>query len=292
MFGLALLTGAIVLRHRLYLTAATAAEELLQIIAREKITRMNGVPSLYLALAKKARAGEARTLRTGYIGGAPWTAEQFRHIESALGMTLVPVYGMSECIGISCASCRAPQAERMAGVGPFYPANCGRIIREDGAQAAPGEEGEVCVHGPMRMLGYHDPAQTAQAVDEDGFLHTGDLGYVDGGGVLHLTGRKKDVIICNGVNLSPRRIEEALLSLPGVRGAAVVGLPDELQGERPWAAVCAGGTPARILDGLRALLPKNELPAGIIWVDALPMTGSGKLDKQAVKELIRQWRNA
>ena len=291
-FGLALLTGAIVLRHRLYLTAATAAEELLQIIAREKITRMNGVPSLYLALAKKARAGEARTLRTGYIGGAPWTAEQFRHIESALGMTLVPVYGMSECIGISCASSRAPQAERMAGVGPFYPANCGRIIREDGAQAAPGEEGEVCVRGPMRMLGYHDPAQTAQAVDGDGFLHTGDLGYVDGGGVLHLTGRKKDVIICNGVNLSPRRIEEALLSLPGVRGAVVVGLPDELQGERPWAAVCAGGTPARILDGLRALLPKNELPAGIIWVDALPMTGSGKPDKQAVKELIRQWRNA
>ncbi|MCI9551826.1 MAG: AMP-binding protein [Oscillospiraceae bacterium] len=291
-FGLALLTGAIVLRHRLYLTAATAAEELLQVIAREKITRMNGVPSLYLALAKKARAGEARTLRTGYIGGAPWTAEQFRHIESALGMTLVPVYGMSECIGISCASSRAPQAERMAGVGPFYPANCGRIIREDGAQAAPGEEGEVCVRGPMRMLGYHDPAQTAQAVDGDGFLHTGDLGYVDGGGVLHLTGRKKDVIICNGVNLSPRRIEEALLSLPGVRGAVVVGLPDELQGERPWAAVCAGGTPARILDGLRALLPKNELPAGIIWVDALPMTGSGKPDKQAVKELIRQWRNA
>ena len=180
----------------------------------------------------------------------------------------------------------------MVGVGPFYPANCGRIIREDGAQAAPGEEGEVCVRGPMRMLGYRDPAQTAQAVDGDGFLHTGDLGYVDGGGVLHLTGRKKDVIICNGVNLSPRRIEEALLSLPGVRGAAVVGLPDELQGERPWAAVCAGGTPARILDGLRALLSKNELPAGIIWVDALPMTGSGKPDKQAVKELIRQWRNA
>ena len=75
----------------------------------------------------------------------------------------------------------------------------------------------MCVRGPMRMLGYHDPEQTAQAIDGDGFLHTGDLGHVDGRGILHLTGRKKDIIIRNGVNLSPRRIEEALLSLPGVR---------------------------------------------------------------------------
>lgn len=290
-FGLALLTGAIVLRHRLYLTAATAPEELLQIVCREKITRMNGVPSLYLAMAKKARPGEVRSLRVGYIGGAPWTAEQFRHIESALGMTLVPVYGMSECIGISCASHQSPQAERMAGVGPFYPANQGKILREDGSQALPGEEGEVCVRGPMRMLGYHNPAQTAQAIDAGGFLHTGDLGYVDERGVLHLTGRKKDIIIRSGVNLSPRRIEEALLSLPGVQGAAVVGLPDDACGELPWAAaVCAEGVLSHLMDGLRPLLAKNELPAGILRLDGLPMTDSGKPDKQAVKELIRQWR--
>lgn len=292
-FGLALLTGAIVLRHRLYLTAATAPEALLQIIAREKITRMNGVPSLYLTMAKKVRAGEARTLRVGYIGGAPWTAEQFRHIESALGMTLVPVYGMSECVGISCACWRSPQAERMAGVGPFYPANQGKILREDGGEALPGEEGEVCVRGPMRMLGYHDPAQTARAIDPEGFLHTGDLGYVDGRGVLRLTGRKKDVIIRNGVNLSPRRIEEALLSLPGVGAAAAVGLPDERCGELPWAAVvCGEDALSRLMGGLSARLSKNELPEGILRVDALPMTGSGKPDKQAVKELIRQWRKA
>ena len=290
-FGLALLTGAIVLRHRLYLTAATAPEELLQIVGREKITRMNGVPSLYLAMAKKARPGEVRSLRVGYIGGAPWTAEQFRHIESTLGMTLVPVYGMSECIGISCASHRSPQAERMAGVGPFYPANQGKVLREDGSQALTGEEGEVCVRGPMRMLGYHDPAQTAQAIDAGGFLHTGDLGYVDESGVLHLTGRRKDIIIRSGVNLSPRHIEEALLSLPGVQGAAVVGLPDDTCGELPWAAVVCGAEALPcLMDGLRPMLSKNELPVGILRLDDLPMTGSGKLDKQAVKELIQQWR--
>ena len=292
-FGLALLTGAVVLRHRLYLTAASAPEELLQIIAREKITRMNGVPSLYLAMAKKAWADEARTLRVGYIGGAPWTAEQFQHIESALGMTLVPVYGMSECIGISCASYRSSQAARMAGVGPFYPANRGKIVREDGAEALPGEEGEVCVCGPMRMLGYHDPEQSAQAIDTDGFLHTGDLGCVDASGVLHLTGRKKDIIIRNGVNLSPRRIEEALLAQPGVRAAAVVGLPDKVYGELPWAAVVyVGNSLSRVMDGLSEYLPKNELPEGILRLDALPMTGSGKPDKPAVKELIQQWRKA
>ena len=292
-FGLALLTGAIVLRHRLYLTSATAPEELLQVVGREKITRMNGVPSLYLAMAKRAWADEARTLRVGYIGGAPWTAEQFQHIESALGMTLVPVYGMSECIGISCASYRSSQAVRMAGVGPFYPANRGKIVREDGVEALPGEEGEVCVCGPMRMLGYHDPEQTAQAIDADGFLHTGDLGCLDASGVLHLTGRKKDIIIRNGVNLSPRRIEEALLAQPGVRAAAVVGLPDKVYGELPWAAVVyVGNSLSRVMDGLSEYLPKNELPEGILRLDALPMTGSGKPDKQAVKELIQQWRKA
>lgn len=291
-FGLALLTGAVVLRHRLYLTSATAPDELMHIVAREKITRMNGVPSLYLSMADKARAYDLRSLRVGYIGGAPWTAEQFRRIESSLGMTLVPVYGMSECIGISCASYQTPQAARMAGVGPFYPANQGKILREDGSHALPGEEGEVCVRGPMRMLGYHDPVQTARAIDADGFLHTGDLGYVDESGVLRLTGRKKDVIIRSGVNLSPRRIEEALLSLPGVQGAAVVGLPDELCGELPWAAVvCGAEALPRLKDALRPLLAKNELPAGILRLDALPMTGSGKPDKQAVKGLIRQWRN-
>lgn len=290
-FGLALLTGAVVLRHQLYLTPATSPEELLQVIARERITRMNGVPSLYLAMADKARGHDVRSLRVGYIGGAPWTDEQFRRIESALGMTLVPVYGMSECIGISCACFRASQAERMAGVGPFYPSNEGRILREDGTEAPQGEEGEVCVNGPMRMLGYHDPAQAAQAIDENGFLHTGDLGYVDGGGVLHLTGRKKDIIICNGVNLSPRRIEEALLSLPGVRAAAAVGLPDGQCGERPWAAVvCPKGNLAGLIDGLRPRLAKNELPAGILRLDVMPMTPSGKPDKRAVRELIRQWR--
>ncbi len=205
-FGLALLTGAIVLRHRLYLTAVTAPEELLQVIAREKIARMNGVPSLYLSMAKKARPGE------------------------------------------------------------------------------------VCVCGPMRMLGYHGPEQTARAIDADGFLHTGDLGFVDENGILHLTGRKKDVIIRNGVNLPPRRIEEVLLAQPGGRAAAVVGLPDQDCGELPWAAVCAESALPRVMDGLNARLSRNELPAGILRLDAMPMTGSGKPDKQAVKGLIRQWR--
>jgi len=290
-FGLALLTGAIVLRHRLYLTPATAPEELLRTIAQQKITRMNGVPSLYLAMAKKARSGDVRTLRAGYVGGAPWTAGQFRYIERELGMTLVPVYGMSECVGISCASYQAPREVRMAGVGAFYPMNRGKLLREDGSEARIGEEGEVCVSGPMQMLGYHNPAQTASAIDKDGFLHTGDLGYVDESGVLHLTGRKKDIIIRSGVNLSPLRIERAILSLPGVQAAAVVGLPDERCGELPWAAVvCAEGAPSHIIDSLRPLLAKNELPAGVLRLGALPMTPSGKPDKRAARELIRQWQ--
>ena len=164
------------------------------------------------------------------------------------------------------------------------------MYKGDSKIVTQGEEGEVCVRGPMRMLGYHDPAQTARSIDEDGFLHTGDLGYVDSG-ILHLTGRKKDIIIRNGVNLSPRRIENALLSLPGVHGAAVVGLPDERCGERPWAAVVyPNGNPDCLMDSLRPQLAKNELPASILRLDSMPMTPSGKPDKRIVRELIRQWR--
>ncbi len=275
-FGLVLLCGAAVLGYGIYFPEKTDIPGLLRCIKSEKITRMNGVPSLYLALAERSADYDLSSLRAGFIGGGPVTAAQFAHIEKALGMTLISVYGMSECIGISCASYLDPQAERAAGVGKPYPMNEVRILASDG-------EGEIAVRGPMRMLGYVGE----QPLPPEDFFLTGDLGYLDDKGVLHLSGRKKEIIIRNGNNLSPRRIEDALLSLPGVTAAAVVGLPDDRQGEVPCAMAVGEVDEA----ALHALLHKNEWPVGVLSVDALPLRASGKPDKQKIREVLLRWRN-
>ena len=281
-FGLVLLAGTMVLRYALYLPDRTDIPSILGAIEKQKLTRMNGVPSLYLAMAEQRSDYDLSSLRAGFIGGGPVTKEQFRRIERDLDMTLISVYGMSECIGISCSSFRDGQDVRACGVGPFYSMNTGKVLLEDGSEAVPGQEGEICVKGPARMLGYY-----GEKMPEDEFLHTGDLGYLDAGGVLHITGRKKDIIIRNGLNLSPKKIEDALLSLPGVKAAAVVGLPDERQGEVPYALVAGMAEVSQ----LAALLQKNELPVGILEAGTLPLTASGKPDKQRIREVLTAWRN-
>lgn len=291
-FGLALLTGSIVLRYGLYFTPGSDLNTVLATIQEQGITRMNGVPALYLNIARNQENYDLHTLRVGYIGASACTPAQFAEIEDRLGMTLVSVYGMSECIGISCSSYKDPRAVRSGGVGKFYPMNQGKILREDGTEAAPGETGEVCVNGPMRMLGYFDEAETREAIDEQGFLHTGDLGYVDETGVLHLTGRKKDIIIRNGVNLSPRRIEEALLSIPGVTQAVVVGIPHPVQGEVPCAMAVSRHSELAIMALLVSRLQKNEIPVGISVVEQIPLTASGKPQKVKIREVLTQWAKA
>ena len=285
-FGLVLLAGVCVLGYGIFFPDKTDIPSILSAIETQKITRMNGVPSLYLAMAEQADQYNLSSLRAGFIGGGPCTPEQFRRIEEALQMTLISVYGMSECIGVSCASFREPWEVRASGVGRFYSMNTGKVLLEDGSEAAPGQEGEIWVTGPARMVGYYP-----NIMPEDELLPTGDLGFVDETGILHLTGRKKDIIIRNGNNLSARKIEEALLAIPGVEDAAVVGLPDEKCGEIPYAImVCKEDILRRIWIGLHERLPKNEIPVEILRTAALPRTASGKTDKQRIREVIRQWK--
>lgn len=281
-FGLVLLTGALVLGYSLYFPENTEIPTILRSVERERITRMNGVPSLYLAMAEQCAGYDLSSLRAGFIGGGPCTPEQFVRIEEALDMTLISAYGMSECVGITSSSYQDPRSVRANSVGRFYARNTGRILLENGAEAAPYEVGEICVDSHSRMLGYYDGDAPQPAL-----LHTGDLGYIDKDGYVHIRGRKKDLIIRSGQNISPKRIEDALLSLPGVKAAAVVGLPDDWQGEAPYAMIVG----AEDADVLSQKLQKNELPAGILAAEALPLTASGKPDKQKIREVLLAWRN-
>lgn len=280
-FGLVLLTGVFVIGYALYLPEKTDIPSILEAIQKEHLTRMNGVPALYLGMAAQRAGYDLSSLRAGFIGGGPCTPEQFRYIEKELDMTLIPAYGMSECVSITIGSYLDTQEERATSVGRFYPRTTGKILLEDGSEAPVGVEGEICVNSDSRMLGYYgEPAST------EPLLATGDLGYMDQDGFIHISGRKKDIIIRNGNNLSSRKIEEAILSIPEMKDAAVVGLPHETQGEVPWALAVGTLTEADILDRVASLLAKNELPVGIRLVDELPRTASGKPDKQHIREIL------
>lgn len=285
-FGLVLLAGVAVLGYGIYFPKKTDVPSLLQTIESQKITRMNGVPSLYLTMAAQAESYDISSLRCGFVGGAPCTQAQICHIEEKLSMTLIPVYGMSECIGISCADYQQPRSLRAAGVGSVYSMTECRICHEDGTEAAVGEIGEIYVRGPARMIGYYP-----NLLPPEHYYQTGDLGYLDQKGILHLTGRKKDIIIRNGNNLSVRKIEDALLSINVVSDAAVVGIPDDICGEVPVGMiVCPDNSLRSIWIQLHALLQKNEIPKELFRVQALPKTAVGKPDKQRIREVLMKWK--
>lgn len=283
-FGLVLMMGTFVLRHAIYLAKDTGLPSILSTIQEKGITRMNGTPQLFLALAAMKDQYDLSTLKSGLIGGAPHTPEQFCKIENELDMNLCDIYAMSECVLIAMGNWRDPQQIRATNNGRFGSRSVGKILRSDGTEAAVGEAGEICVGGSGRMVGYYGDPDSYE-----GLIHTGDLGYVDADGYLTICGRLKDIIIRNGNNLAPKRIEDAILAVPGVKDVCVKGVPNEAVGEVPCAMVVAPGvTQADIEAGISKLLNKNELPFGYLFVEALPALGIGKPDKVGIQKILTE----
>ncbi len=265
-FGLALIMTAVVARHCIFVPKSVDTDYILDSMEKYKVTRLNGVPSMYLSLADN-KGQRKLSLNCGLIGGSPCTKEQFIRIEKELGITLIPVYGMSECIGISCASYEDGVDERCDGVGRVYSMNEVKIA----------DDGEILVKSPAMSSGY----LKGNVADKDGWLHTGDLGRLSDKGFLRITGRKKDIIIRNGNNLSVADIERKILSLPQVKDVCVVGIPEEKEGEVPCALIVGEAA------DLAKVLTKIELPAKVIYAKDIPLTSSGKPDKQAIKQLFK-----
>ena len=283
-FGLILMSGTWVLRHAIYLARDNKMPTILSAIQEQGITRLNGTPQLFLGLAAMKDRYDLSTLKAGLVGGAPCTPAQFCRIEEELGVTLSNIYAMSEYTHIAVSDWRDPRQVRAANNGKFCAMNIGRILRQDGTEAAVGEIGEICVDGPARMLGYYgDPGSF------HGLIHTGDLGFVDEAGYLTICGRLKDIIIRNGNNLSPKRIEDAIMSVPGVQNVCVKGVPNEAVGEVPCAMVVAPGVSRETIEAhIRRLLNKNELPFGYLFVEELPALGIGKPDKQGIQKILTE----
>ena len=292
-FGLAVLLMGLIKRYCIFFPKTVDIRYAAECIEARQITRLDGVPSFALALAEHHGKTNfcADSLRVGVLGGAPSTKTQFDFIEQELGIKLLPVYGQSECIGITGADETQSGSVRSSTVGKFLPMNEGFILDESGVEAPSGEEGEICVKGPAVMLGYlGDEDATREAIDGEGRLHTGDLGWLDEEGNLHISGRKKDIIIRNGNNIPTGKIEEALHTLEAVSRAAVVGIQHEEWGEVPCALVVIKDgriiSEEEIKKALEPRLAKNEMPEKILFAQTLPLTSSGKPDKQKIRRMF------
>ncbi len=293
-FGFAVAACATFCGHGIVFPTDTNIDRVLWCIEKFKITCIYAVPTFFMELLRDGRHTryDLSSLRLGLMAGAPFTAEQMRYIEGQLGLRLMPGYGMSECVGISTCRYADSVEERSAGVGRLYPMTEARLTDEEGNILPTGQEGEVCVRGMTLMLGYYnDESATREVIDKEGWMHTGDLGYFDCKGILHISGRKKEIIIRNGNNLSAVEIEKKICSLPHVYMAAVVGVSDENCGEIPCAAIVlekgCSLTVERITELVTSVLNKLEMPEKIIILPSIPLTGSGKIDKQALKDLFK-----
>lgn len=272
-----LLTGA-----TLYPLATFDVEEVAALIERERITLLPGAPTIFASLlaADAHSRHDLSSLRLAVTGAAVVPVvlvERMRH-ELAIEQ-VVTAFGMTEAVVTT--MCRGDEtAETVA-------TTCGRAVpgMETRIDAPPGQPGELLVRGDYVMLGYlDDPAATAEAVDADGWLHTGDVGTLDADGNLRITDRLKDMYISGGFNVYPAEVEQVLARLPGVTEVAVVGVPDDRLGEVGRAYVAGSATTGEIIDFARERLAGFKVPREVEIVDALPRNLSGKVLKKDLRD--------
>lgn len=291
-FGLVLVETAFFAGYSLFFPKSNRVEYALECIEKYGVTCMDAVPSYFYAMARanETEKRDVSTLRTGFTGGSPVIAEQHRYIEEVLGMTLHIQYAMSECMSIS-NTFPSDRFELRNGTFGRIHRGSGCIVDVDGSELPNGQEGEICIFGPAILSEYYgNEEETRRAIDEKGRFHTGDLGFIDEEGCLHISGRLKDIIIRNGLKLVPAKIEKDIRSVAGVEHVVVVGVKDEKLGEAPCALVVLHKgvemTEEELQEKLLSFMPKNEIPLKILFANEIPLNQIGKPDKKKAKEMF------
>jgi long-chain acyl-CoA synthetase len=262
-------------------------------LTAKRITIFCGVPTMFVGLLQADLASlDLSALRLCNSGGAPLPLEIQQRFQTVSGASLNEGWGMTETSAIGSFT---------PGQGVRHPGSCGipapgidfhfLDINDPARVMKLGERGEIAVRGPNVMKGYwKNPEATAQSFTADGYLRTGDVGWMDDDGYVYIVDRTKDMLLCGGFNVYPRVIEEAIYQHPGVAEAAVIGVPDEYRGQAPKAFVkLRPETQELSLEELRAFLKprigKHEMIAALQIVDALPRTPVGKIDKKPLYAL-------
>jgi len=269
--------------------------EAMRLITEHRISMVPGPPTLYQTILNHPDRAQldSSSLRLAVTGAASVPVSLVEQMRSDLGFdTVITAYGLTEGCGFATMCRRSDDATTIASTsGRAMPGIEVRVAAEDGTAQPPGEAGEVLVRGYNVMRGYfEDPAATAEAIDGDGWLHTGDVGVMDERGYLRITDRIKDLFIVGGFNAYPAEIESLLLDHPHIAQVAVVGIPDERMGEVAAAfVVAATGTepdPDEIVAWAREHMANYKAPRVVRVVDALPFNAGGKVMKFQLRDQL------
>jgi len=294
MFGLGagflacLMVGATIVPHPVFDVSQVMAR-----VVEERITVLPGPPAIYQTILNHPDLAsfDFSTVRLAATGAASIPVELIVAMRDVLGFeTVVTGYGLTEGTGLA-TMCRAGDDPKTIATtsGRAMPDMEVVAVDDDGRALAPGEQGEIWVRGYNVMRGYlDDPEQTAEAVDVDGWLHTGDIGVLDERGYIQITDRKKDMFIVGGFNAYPAEIESILGGHPGIAQVAVVGVPDQRLGEVGVAFVVpvtgAQPEPDQIIAWSREVMANYKVPRQVHLVDALPLNASNKVLKFELRE--------
>jgi acyl-CoA synthetase (AMP-forming)/AMP-acid ligase II len=291
-WGLGCVCQALFAGCTLVLQDVFRAEETLALIQREKVTHFCCAPAHLVALLNVADFDkyDLSSLQMSMTGGASCPIEVIREVQARLPGKLLEMYGMLE-VGSQAQTTYDEHPEAVCGlVGKEQPGMQLKAIDAEGKDCPPGAPGEVLTRGPSVMISYYNnPAANEKAFSGDGWFHTGDVGVFDERGYLKIVGRTKEMIIRGGANIYPREIEEALYEHPKVRDAAVVGLPDPRLGERVCACIVTRDGQqmdfAEVVEFLRRRVATYKLPEHLVFLDDLPRTPTGKVQKTPLRQI-------
>lgn len=284
---------AVVLGAEMVLQPRFELKALLDAIKRKQVTLFPGVPTIYTAINNSplTKDYDLTSIDICLSGGAPLPVDVKEKFETLTSCALVEGYGLTESSPVATVN-PLDQPSRAGSIGRLVPETEAKFcdIEDRKTEMVPGEKGELCLRGPQVMLGYWKrPDATAETIDSEGFLHTGDVGYQDEDGYIYLVDRIKDLILCSGYNVYPRVIEEAIYLHEAVEEAIVIAIPDEYRGQTPKAFVKLKLdqelTSAALKEFLKDHLSTIELPREYEFRDELPKTMVGKLSK---KELVEE----
>ncbi|MBP7334864.1 AMP-binding protein [Niveispirillum sp.] len=267
----------------------------LRVAADERCTAMYGVPTMFIAMLDHPEFDrfDLSTLRTGIMGGAPCPVTVMEKVLDRMNMREVTIaYGMTETSPLSFQTpIDAPLDKRVGSVGRVHPHLQVRLADTDGNTVPRGATGELLTRGYSVMQGYWaDPDKTAEAVDADGWMHTGDLAVIDEDGWCNIVGRVKDMVIRGGENIYPREVEEFLYRHPAIQDVQVFGVPDPKYGEALCAWIRPRDGKTLTEDDIRAFcqgqIAHFKVPRYIRFVTEFPMTVTGKIQKFAMREVM------
>jgi fatty-acyl-CoA synthase len=266
----------------------------LEAVAAERCTSLYGVPTMFIAELDHPDFAtfDLSTLRTGIMAGSPCPVEVMKRAIKDMHMDQVTIcYGMTETSPVSTQTATDdPLDKRVGTVGRVHPHLEVRVVDPaTGDTCAVGETGELCTKGYSVMLGYwEDPERTAEVLDDEGWMHTGDLATIDADGYANIVGRIKDMIIRGGENVYPRELEEFLYGHPDVADVQVIGVPDERYGEELMAWVIVRPGASLSADEVRAYcrgkVAHFKVPRYVKVVEEFPMTVTGKVQKFKLRE--------